>query len=223
MGTVFSGLRGWRGGKPATESLPVARLTYAELYSMRRGKAPRVVPQDHRWARVTYGVREWGVMLNTTPLPFGGCRRYMLCPACDSRRQDLYVSGVVLVCRVCLGLRYGSQHETVRDRMFRRVNTIRERLGWKGGIAQPNGEKPARMHRTTFKRLVDEHDRLANALLGDVGDWISRAEASLAGGRAYSTRDAARDNQAERRASGRSAISPNTVEPGGESRRTFAG
>lgn len=179
MGTVFSGLKGWRGGKPATENLPVARLTYAELYSMRNDKAPRVMPEGLDWARVTYGLREWLVMLNTSPLPFGGCRRYMVCPTCDSRRQDLYVSGAMLACRVCLGLRYGSQHETERDRMFRRVDAIRERLGWKGGVAHPNGEKPTGMHRVTFERLMAEHDALATYLLGDVSKWLERAEKRL--------------------------------------------
>lgn len=184
MGTVFSGLRGWRGGKPASDSLPIARLTYSELFSMRNDNAPRVVPEGHDWALVTYGLQEWPVMLDTAPLPFGGHRRYMLCPICSSRRQDLYVSGIVLACRVCLGLRYGSQHETVRDRMFRRVHAIRERLGWKGGIAHPNGVKPARMHQSTYKRLVDEHNALANALLGIVNEWVNRAEASCDRGHA---------------------------------------
>lgn len=179
MGTVFSGLRGWRGGKPATESLPVARLTYSELFSKRNDKAPRVVPEGHDWARVTFGVQEWTVRLETTPLHYGGHRRYMLCPICGSMRQDLYISGIVLACRVCLGLRYSSQHETERDRMFRKVNVIRERLGWAGGVAHPNGVKPARMHQSTYKRLFDEHDGLAYALLESVGDWVNRAEAMV--------------------------------------------
>lgn len=182
MGTVFSGVRGCRGGKPPVESFPVARLTYAELFSIQRDKRPRVMPEGNDWARVKYGMREWTVILDVTPLSFGGYRRYMVCPVCESRRQNLYVSGVVLACRVCLGLRFGSQHETKRDRMFRQVDAIRERLGWKAGIAHPNGEKPSRMHRTTFKRLVDKHDRLADALLGDVSDWITRAEINLAHG-----------------------------------------
>lgn len=174
-GTVFSGVKGWRGGKPPTDSLPVARLIYAELFSVQKSTRPKVIPDNDDWATVKFGELEWCVFLDNVPLPFGGHRRFMLCPVCTSKRSALYVYGKVLACRVCLGLRFRSQHETKRDRMFSRLYAIREQLGWQGGLDQPNGKRPYRMHLATFKRLEAKHDALADALLGNLSDWIKRA------------------------------------------------
>ena len=46
---------------------------------------------------------------------------------------------------------------------MRRAETIRRRLGWEAGIANPGGDKPKGMHWRTFERLKAEHDAFANA------------------------------------------------------------
>ena len=176
MGGILSGNRTFRGGRPSTATLPVARLVNSELYSLKSRPGPRVIPQGDGWAMVLFGVREWPVRLEITPLHFGGQRRWMACPRCSHRREALYVEREVLACRSCLKLGYESQNENRRGRMFRRANAIRARLGWAPGIVNPDGGKPARMHWRTFRRLHAELDALTNALLGILGDWLDKAE-----------------------------------------------
>ena len=53
---------------------------------------------------------------------------------------------------------------------MRRADTIRRRLGWEAGIANPEGSKPKGMHWRTYERLKAEHDALANAT------WAAMAE-----------------------------------------------
>jgi hypothetical protein len=53
---------------------------------------------------------------------------------------------------------------------LRRAGTIRRRLGWQAGIANPTGDKPKGMHWQTFWRLKAEHDAFANA------SWAGMAE-----------------------------------------------
>lgn len=178
MGGILSGGRGWRGGRPAAEDFPVARLTHAETFNTdRRDTFVRTDGTD--WCTVVHNGREWPVRLAFTRLHLGGVRRWLVCPCCDMRREALYVAGRLLSCRVCLGLRYETNHENRRARMFRRADAIRERLGWKPGIANPPGPKPPRMHQRTFLRLKSELERLTDALTLNIGGWIERAEVHL--------------------------------------------
>jgi len=154
----------------------MARLVHKELYSLKPRLGPRAIPQGDGWAMVIYGLREWLVRLETTPLHFGGQRRWLVCPQCSHRREALYVACEALACRSCLGLGYESQNENRRGRMFRRANAIRARLGWASGILSLDGDKPPRMHWRTFQRLRAELDVLTNALLGILGEWLDRAE-----------------------------------------------
>ena len=71
--------------------------------------------------------------------------------------------GSIFACRHCHDLAYDSQRETDDDRAMRRADTIRRRLGWGAGIANPEGGKPKGMHWRTFERLKAEHDAFANA------------------------------------------------------------
>lgn len=178
MGGITSGVRGWRGGKVSVETLPAARLTHAQWLTMeRRNTYVRTDGTD--WGIVVHNDREWLVQLAFTPLHFGGQRRWLTCPECQAKREVLHIDGERLACRVCLNLRYASQHENHRERLVRRITAIRGELGWRGGIADPNGSKPARMHWATFERLVAEYERLVDALVGNIGQWIGRAERRL--------------------------------------------
>ena len=66
-------------------------------------------------------------------------------------------------------LRFGQQSLTQSRsiagnwKAARRANTIRRRLGWEAGIANPEGVKPKGIHWRTFERLKAEHDAFANA------------------------------------------------------------
>lgn len=175
MGGILSGSRGWRGGKPSTDSLPVVRMTHADTFTMdRRTTYVRIDGPDY--GTVIHGLRDWPVGIAFTPLHFGGGRRWLVCPYCQSRRQALYIANTLLACRECLGLRYGSQHENRRQRAFRATDKLREALGWKPGILNPIGQKPRGMHWTTFQRIFGEIDERTDALLGNVRGWVERAE-----------------------------------------------
>ena len=68
-------------------------------------------------------------------------------------------------------LAYEAQREDETDRLARRADAIRDRLGWEAGILNPDGWKPKGMHWRTFWRLKAEHDRLKG---GALGAWAKR-------------------------------------------------
>jgi hypothetical protein len=178
MGGVMSGFRGWRGGKPSTASLPVVRITYADLFSIK----PCVVHLSIDaldYGIVFCGMWQWPVKIATTDLHFGGHRRWMCCPECDSRRQALYVDGKRLACRDCIGLRYASQYENKRYRALRAADSLRESLGWKPGILNPMGPKPRGMHWTTYWRLREQVEVKTSVILGGLSEWLDRAERGI--------------------------------------------
>lgn len=107
---------------------------------------------------------EYPVTLQWTPCNLGGRRPWFLCPAigCGQRVAILF-GGSIFACRRCHKLAYRCQRETDDDRAMRRADTIRRRLGWDAGIANPEGGKPKGMHWRTFERLKAEHDAFAYA------------------------------------------------------------
>lgn len=114
---------------------------------------------------------EYPVYLEWTDLHFGGQRAWFRCPAqgCGRRVATLFGSSI-LACRHCHKLAYQCQRETDDDRAMRRADTIRRRLGWGAGIANPEGGKPKGMHWRTFERLKAEYSAFANA------SWMGMAE-----------------------------------------------
>ena len=118
---------------------------------------------------------ECPVTLEWTPCNLGGRRAWFLCPAkgCGRRVAILY-GGSIFACRHCHRLAYDCQRETDGDRAMRRADTIRRRLGWGAGIANPPGEKPKGMHWRTFERLKAEHDAFANASWADMAELNRR-------------------------------------------------
>lgn len=178
MGGILSGCNGYRGGRPPVEAFPHASLTYRSQFDLRRRETYVRIESDES-AVLVHGPLEWPVTIATTPLHYGGHRRWLVCPRCKIKRQALYIDKNTPTCRVCLGARYSSQHDNRRDRLYRRANAIRKRLGWPPGIARPPGEKPGRMHWQTFKRLQDELDQLTAALTINVEKWVGRAEIRL--------------------------------------------
>ena len=107
---------------------------------------------------------EYPVYLEWTPCHLGGRRAWFLCPARGcGRRVAILFGGSIFACRHCHKLAYACQRETDDDRAMRRADTIRRRLGWGAGIANPEGGKPKGMHWRTFEWLKAEHDAFANA------------------------------------------------------------
>lgn len=118
-----------------------------------------------RYAAASQGERKhfaYPVFLSWTACSYGGARPWFLCPGC-SRRVAILYGGSWFVCRRCRQLAYQVQRETDNDRVIRRADTIRERLGWQPGILNGKEWKPKGMHWRTFWRLWNEYNELAGA------------------------------------------------------------
>jgi len=120
--------------------------------------------------------KSYPVYLTTTPCHKGGERHWFLCPArgCGQRVAVLYGGGI-FACRKCHQLVYPSQREDVGDRIARRTNRIREKMGWQAGIF--NGSdlgKPKGMHWRTYERLCQEHNVLESQIMVGLVDDLER-------------------------------------------------
>jgi hypothetical protein len=114
---------------------------------------------------------EYPVNLEWTGCNLGGKRAWFLCPVPGcGRRVAILFGGSILACRHCHNLAYQCQRETADDRAMRRADTIRRRLGWGAGIANPEGGKPKGMQWRTYKRLKAEYAAFASA------SWAGMAE-----------------------------------------------
>lgn len=160
-GVLVPGRRtGWcwyrRGAKVADVNIEVRETSIQLRYrATDRGE----------WKDYDYTVR-----LVRTGCNYGGARPWFLCPSCGRRVAILY-GGATFACRTCYGLAYEVQREDETDRLARRADAIRDRLGWEAGILNPDGWKPKGMHWRTFWRLKAEHDRLKG---GALGAWAKR-------------------------------------------------
>lgn len=92
---------------------------------------------------------------------FGGERPYFLCPgvvngvACARRVAKLHGPGRYFLCRHCYRLVHASQYEGGYDRIQRRADKIRLRLGGEPRMAAPFPGRPKGMWRRTYDRLCE--------------------------------------------------------------------
>lgn len=107
--------------------------------------------------RLTGQARQRRVIeLDRTEPNFGGYRNWWKCPCCRSRVGMLYWDGWRWQCRQCAGLVHESTRQTEDTLAYARVDRIREKLGWGGGMLSPMGNRPPGMHMRTFARLMQE-------------------------------------------------------------------
>ncbi|MBS1169616.1 MAG: hypothetical protein H6R01_534 [Burkholderiaceae bacterium] len=191
MGGTGSG-RGYRFGKDTTDDylyLDVRWLQRSGLLELgkdstltwRRNGEPtgniNIISEGHH-LRLIYKHRrpgrEWqdedySIRLEWTPCHFGGLRAWFICPAngCGKRIAILY-GGAIFLCRHCHRLAYSCQRERGYDRLARKADKIRDRLGWEAGILNGRGTKPKGMHRRTYLRLRWQHDGLVQASLAGI-------------------------------------------------------
>lgn len=99
------------------------------------------------------------VYLDYTSQHFGGERRWFFCPNCRRRCAKLY-GGARFLCRQCYGLGYASQAEDAPNRLLRRAQKLRMKLGGDGCVDEPFPDRPKGMHRRTFDRLCSQLDLL---------------------------------------------------------------
>lgn len=102
---------------------------------------------------------EYTVLFEWTPCNYGGERPWFTCPRCHRRTMTLYEGGKYFLCRHCLNLAYESQNESDANRIMRKAQKIRERLGGSGSMAEPFPPKPKGMHWKTYFRLKNQADR----------------------------------------------------------------
>jgi len=143
-----------------------------------------ILTYRHRSGGEDWKDESYPVYLDWTDCHLGGQRPWFLCPAhgCGRRVAILYGGGI-FACRHCYQLAYPGQRETGYDRMARRVDRIRDKLGWERGILNGNGWKPKGTHWNNFERLTAQHDAFVQIslaemaaklnLLGEsIEDWI---------------------------------------------------
>ena len=136
--------------------LPISR--YRE--QLRQGNAKTIeVSYTHRSKPYQYSIQ-----LTKTSCNYGNYRHWWLCPNCSKRVAVLYCAGAY-VCRHCIGANYSSQLQTKTDRIYSKLNALRERLGWSVGIINGIGSKPRYMHHKTYKRLLNEYEQLTDKLI----------------------------------------------------------
>lgn len=178
MGGFGSGRTGGKAKADSCCSLDVNRLQrggclvegWSGNWQWSRGGQPAgsIVIQTHGGHLVlSYRSRSGGewedvketVRLVPIPCRYGGTRMYFECPgvvggsACARRVAKLYASGGYFLCRHCYRLAYYSQSEDRWDRLMRRANKIRARLGGAPGTATPFPARPKGMWHRTYERL----------------------------------------------------------------------
>ncbi len=146
-----------------------------------RTESDRVVlTYRHRSGSYDWKDESYPIYLDWTDCHLGGNRPWFLCPAhsCGRRVAILY-GGSIFACRHCYQLAYPCQRETDYDRMARRADRIRDKLGWKQGILNGKGWKPKGMHWKTFEQLTAQHDAYVNASLTGISAQLNRLEESV--------------------------------------------
>jgi len=76
--------------------------------------------------------------------------------------------GGIFACRHCYQLAYPSQREANYNRLARRANKLRDKLGWEPGCLNGPGAKPKGMHWSTFERLVAQYEVFVHGALAEV-------------------------------------------------------
>jgi hypothetical protein len=120
-----------------------------------------------------YEEQLYRVPLSFTPAQFNGERMWFLCPNmhCGKRVAKLYIAHR-LGCRHCLKLSHQSKNESHMDRMARRADKLRVKLGWQEGILNPEGFRPKGMHLKTFERLVKRYRELRNIAIISIAEEV---------------------------------------------------
>ena len=182
MGGFGSGRPGWRSKVEHCRSLDVNRLHRAGCIRpgywggwkwSQDGEDTGSIGlrgEEHR-LRLVYsyqrGGGEWekidvSVPITYVPCRYGGERPYFRCAGivngryCGKRVVKLYMGGRYFLCRHCYRLAYASQSESEHDRVLRRRDKRRMRLGGDPGTEWFCLRKPKGMWWRTFERERDE-------------------------------------------------------------------
>jgi hypothetical protein len=150
-----------RGGEPA------GSIRY-KMHAYRLELNYRVQCDDGEWEPVHEEIH-----LNARSQPFGGKRKFFLCPSCGRNCMVLY-GGKYFRCRKCHGLAYASQNGDYLDRLRTKAEKIRLRLGGEPCIDEVFPEKPKGMHWKTYDRLRSEGEALEERIEAGLAFHIAR-------------------------------------------------
>jgi hypothetical protein len=114
------------------------------------------------------------VSLERRPCRFGGARAFFLCPRCGRSVLNLHLRAGRFTCRECARLTYASRRERERDRHLRAANKLRERLGGEAGALNLIAERPKRMWRRTYARIVAEIERRECFATEELAGWMMK-------------------------------------------------
>lgn len=166
-------VREWRLAQGVKQVLLMLRLEtdwgdQVDCRSTRTARDGTIIEEAHFQIAV-----EW------TPCNYGGRRARLRCPreSCERPVRKLYLQGMHLLCRSCVGFKYLSQRQRPQERRSARIAAIRAKLGPNiGGIPTcPRG-----MGRAEYFRLRAQLEKvLWQVLLEDVPDDLARSEAHL--------------------------------------------
>lgn len=106
------------------------------------------------------------IFIVRTTCNYGGTRTWFSCPACNARKAILYCASKRFLCRQCYGLNYSSQNEVYADRMIRKARKLRAKLGASMDLQQPISDRPHRMYRATFERLIKQDQDNVRRVVG---------------------------------------------------------
>lgn len=146
------------------------------------------VTLTYRWRR---GEDPWQdirerVSITWRPCRFGGRRPYFTCPGvvngrtCGRSTVKLYGASVYFLCRCCYRLTYPSQRERELDRMIRRCDRVRQKLGGPQGILNSFPSKPKGMHNRTYERYFDEAGKAEMAAEESMMEKVCRFDGKIA-------------------------------------------
>lgn len=98
------------------------------------------------------------ILIVWTDCHYGGRRPWLECPKCGRRVAVIASDGQLFLCRHCYKLAYRSQQMVTIDRLMRRTDKLRARLGGEpyGGLSSSLVEKPKWMRWKAYERLADQ-------------------------------------------------------------------
>jgi hypothetical protein len=107
------------------------------------------------------------IQISWTRCHFGGTRPWMHCPFCQVRVARLFKGLAGYFCRACVGNPpYESQLRNDTARVYLKAYRLRQQLGGSRPVRDPIPERPHRMWRKTYNRIVVEIERLERTLIG---------------------------------------------------------
>lgn len=141
------------------------------------GYADGSVTRYHGDRKEVYGC---GFGIDWSTVPSLASRGWVICQHCQKRCNALFVTDG-LKCRTCAGLRYSSTFDrrTPFETRAERAKAIRVQLGAPPVLFLRTPERPARMHRRTYEKLLVQLAGLEAEILYRANWDIERAERAV--------------------------------------------